>query len=96
MIIHIGVSDSDGDDMTFSHTQNDKPRISPSQPTMTTDDGENQQELDNVYSTTTIIEYLPTEDTGIKLLKLTWRDELVYIRVCIWDNSVRLKTLREA
>ena len=62
--VNVHVRVSDGDDITFSDTtQNDNPTISPSQPTMTTNDEENQQELDNVYNTTTTIGNLLTKET---------------------------------
>ena len=76
-IVNVYIGVSDGDDVALSCTQNDNSIISPSELSDTIDeddsenDEENQQELDNVYTTTTIIKNLQAEELGIQFLKLT-------------------------
>ena len=73
--MHIQVSD--GNDVAFSYTENETSTISSRELLEMTneEDGENdeesQQELSNVYTTTTIMENVRTEDLGIQYFKLT-------------------------
>ena len=68
---------SEGDDVAFSYSQNYNSTISPSELSKMTneEDGEDeeeyQEELSNVYTTTTMIKNLRAEELGIQFLKLT-------------------------
>ena len=76
-IVNVYIGVSDGDDVALSCTQNDNSIISPSELSKMTneEDGEDeeeyQEELSNVYTTTTMIKNLRAEELGIQFLKLT-------------------------